>query len=84
MCLIFHVALTQGLISEDTFIERLHFAFFGYPECESELLGRQVGEQVITVEFEVCPDGGQWGESLLTQMGVWGDSRKMKLELSQS
>lgn len=73
MCLIFHVALTQGLISEDTFIEHLHFAFFGYQECESELLERQVGEQVITVEFEVCPGGGQWGEIPLT-----------KFELSQS
>lgn len=60
MCLTVRVVLTQGLISEDTFLECLHFArlFFGYQEYESEL-GRQGGEQVITGKFEVCTNGGQ-------------------------
>lgn len=53
--------LTQGLILEDAFIEHLHFArpFFGYQVYEGELLGRQVGEQVITAQFGLRTDGGQ-------------------------
>lgn len=75
---------TQGLISEDTFIECLHFAgpFFGYQEYESEL-GRQVGEQVILGQFEVCTDGGQWVRFCPLWLGE-GGGRKMELELSQS
>lgn len=82
------MVLTQGLILAEAFIECLHFArpFFGYQEYEDELLGRQVGEQVITVQFELLTDGSQWSEILPTLLrGRWGGGyRKMKLGLSQS
>lgn len=55
------MVLTQGLILEDAFIKHFYFArhSFGYSEYEGELLGRQVGEQVITVQFELYSVGGQ-------------------------
>ena len=53
----------------------LHFAgpFPEYQGYEGELLGRQVGGQVVTVQFEVHADGGRWGEVLPTLVGEVGE-----------
>lgn len=59
-------------------------AFSEYQEYEGELLGRQVGGQVVTVQFEVHADGGRWGEVLPLWWEKAGRLGKMKHELSQS